>query len=156
MRIAGTIPCSLVNGPGIRYVIFTQGCPHKCFGCQNPETWDVEGGVDVNITTVVSDIWNRRRELDGLTISGGEPFVQERELCSFLLNLEYALRNVDFDIWLYTGYEWEDIKDRPLTKLVDVVVTGRFQQANKVAGKLYGSSNQKVIDTKTGEVLDGY
>lgn len=156
MRIAGTLPCSLVNGPGIRYVIFTQGCPHKCFGCQNPETWDVEGGVDVNVSTIVSDVYNRRRELDGLTISGGEPFMQERELCSFLLNLEYALRNVDFNIWLYTGYEWEDIKDRPLTKLVDVVVTGRFQQANKVSGKLYGSSNQKVINARTGEVLEGY
>lgn len=156
MRIAGTIPCSLVNGPGIRYVIFTQGCPHKCFGCQNPETWDPDGGVVVSMNTIVSDIYNRRRELDGLTISGGEPFMQERELCSFIYNLQYVFRNLDFDVWLYTGYEWEDIKDRPLTKLVDVVVTGRFQQANKVVGKLYGSSNQKVIDAKTGEVLSGY
>ena len=156
MRIAGTIPCSLVNGPGIRYVIFTQGCPHKCFGCQNPETWDPDGGVVVSMNTIVVDIYNRRRELDGLTISGGEPFMQERELCSFIYNLQYVFRNSDFDIWLYTGYEWEDIKDRPLTKLVDVVVTGRFQQANKVAGKLYGSSNQKVINAKTGEVLEEY
>ena len=156
MRIAGTIPCSLVNGPGIRYVIFTQGCPHKCWGCQNPETWDAEGGVEVNVSTIVSDIYNRRRELDGLTISGGEPFMQERELCSFIYNLQYAFRNLDFNIWLYTGYEWEDIKDRPLTKLVDVVVTGKFKISEKVTGKLYGSSNQKVIDAKTGEVLEGY
>lgn len=156
MRIAGTIPCSLVNGPGIRYVIFTQGCPHKCFGCQNPETWDVEGGQNVAVSTIFRDIYERRFVLDGVTISGGEPFMQEKSLEHLVTDLRSSPTTSRYSIWLYTGYEWEDIKDRPLTKLVDVVVTGRFQQANKVVGKLYGSSNQKVIDAKTGEVLEGY
>lgn len=154
MRIAGTIPCSLVNGPGIRYVIFTQGCPHKCFGCQNPETWDAEGGYEAPLSTIYRDIIGRLVHLDGITISGGEPYMHELELRQLLTWL--PMRNNSYDIWLYTGYEWEDIKDHPLTKLVDVVVTGRFQQANKVVGKLYGSSNQKVINAKTGEVLEGY
>lgn len=156
MRIAGTIPCSLVNGPGIRYVIFTQGCPHKCFGCQNPETWDVEGGVLVQPSTIWLSIIDHVRTLDGITISGGEPFLQEEDLLILMKWIRGTKLTEGLDVWLYTGYEWEDIKGRPLTKLVDVVVTGRFQQANKVKGKLYGSSNQKVIDTKTGEVLEGY
>ena len=156
MRIAGTIPCSLVNGPGIRYVIFTQGCPHKCWGCQNPETWDVEGGVDVSKSVIYRDILEHDYMLDGITISGGEPYIQEDELVALVTRIRTNARICNINIWLYTGYEWEDIKDRQLTELVDVVVTGRFQQANKVSGKLYGSSNQKVIDARTGEVLEGY
>lgn len=156
MRIAGTIPCSLVNGPGIRYVIFTQGCPHKCFGCQNPETWDVEGGQDVPVHVIQRDIFEREEMLDGVTISGGEPYIQEKEVLLLVKRMRSHSRMYNLNIWLYTGYEWDDIKDRELTKLVDVVVTGRFQQANKVSGKLYGSSNQKVIDARTGEVLEGY
>ena len=156
MRIAGTVPCSLVNGPGIRYVIFTQGCPHKCWGCQNPETWDVDGGVDVNVSTIWQSIIDHVRTLDGITISGGEPFLHEADLLILMKWIRGTKLTEGLDVWLYTGYEWEDIKDRELTKMVDVVVTGRFQQANKVSGKLYGSSNQKVIDAKTGEVLEGY
>lgn len=154
MRIAGTIPCSLVNGPGIRYVIFTQGCPHKCFGCQNPETWDPDGGVDVRIGSLVTDITINQTHIDGVTISGGEPFSQARSCCRLIEEIKKIRPELNF--WLYTGYRWNDIKDHPLTKLVNVVVTGRFQQANKVEGKLYGSSNQMVIDTKTGRALSGY
>ena len=156
MRIAGTIPCSLVNGPGIRYVIFTQGCPHKCFGCQNPETWDAEGGVLVQPSTIWESIIDHVRTLDGITISGGEPYLQGQELLYLMNWVRSTDLTKNLDIWLYTGYEWEDIKDHPLTKLVDVVVTGRFHMSEKVTGKLYGSSNQRVIDTKTGKVLEGY
>lgn len=138
MRIAGTLPLSLVNGDGIRYVVFVQGCGHHCSGCQNPETWDFNGGREVDVSEIAED-FRRRKFRDGITLSGGDPFFQQEE-CVRLLDLLPGV-----NVWIYTGFEYEEICDTELAKRADVLVVGKFDEALKCEGEMYGSSNQRVI-----------
>lgn len=138
MRIAGTTSHSFVNGEGIRYTVFVQGCPHHCLGCHNPDTWDFEAGREV-ATRDIADDYKSRRFLDGITLSGGEPFVQQKECVELLKQLPGV------NVWIYTGYEYEDIKDTELAKMADVLVVGRFEAAQRCEGQYYGSSNQRII-----------
>lgn len=138
MRIAGTLPCSFVNGDGARYVVFTQGCGHHCSDCQNPETWDFDGGREVSVEWLAEE-FKRKKFLDGITLSGGDPFFQQ-EACVELLKML-----PDVNVWVYTGYEYEDIKDTELAKMADVLVTGKFIKELACEGKMYGSSNQRII-----------
>jgi anaerobic ribonucleoside-triphosphate reductase activating protein len=138
MRIAGVLSCSFVNGDGARYVVFTQGCGHHCPGCQNPETWDPDGGHEVSVDQLAEDYLGRRL-LDGITLSGGDPFFQQ-DACVELLK-----RLAGVNVWIYTGFEYEDIRDTELAKMADVLVTGRFIKELACEGKMYGSSNQRII-----------
>ena len=138
MRIAGVNSCSCVNGEGVRYVIFVQGCSHHCQGCHNPDTWDFGGGYHAEPEMLAKDI-RRHRYVDGITLSGGDPFSQQTE-CMKLLNLL-----PDMNVWVYTGFEYEDIQDTPLAKRADVLVTGPYIEALKCEGTYYGSSNQRII-----------
>jgi anaerobic ribonucleoside-triphosphate reductase activating protein len=138
MRIAGILPCSFVNGDGSRYVVFTQGCIHRCPGCQNPETWDPAGGMEMAAADIAAD-FRRHRLLDGITLSGGDPFCQQ-EACLELLDLL-----PDVNVWIYTGYEYEEICDTPLAKRADVLVVGRFVKDLQCENAMYGSSNQRII-----------
>lgn len=137
MRIAGTNSCSLVNGEGIRYVIFLQGCQHFCPGCHNPDTWDFENGEEVSVEKLAADI-SFRKYIDGITLSGGDPFYQQEE-CLKLLDLL-----PDMNVWIYTGFEFDEIKDTELAKRADALVTGPFVEELKCEGKMYGSSNQEI------------
>lgn len=139
MRIAGVLTCSLVNGPGVRYVIFTQGCKHHCKGCQNPDTWDFNGGFEVDMESLVADILARKKHLDGITLSGGDPFYQQEECVKLLKMLP------DMNVWIYTGFYYEDICDTELAKMADAIVDGPFIEAEKCKGYLFGSSNQRII-----------
>lgn len=138
MRIAGILPSSFVNGEGARYVVFAQGCRHHCDGCQNPETWDFDGGFEISVEEIVSQ-FKKRRLLDGITLSGGDPFFQQEECVKLIKLLEPV------NVWIYTGFEYEEIKDTELAKLADVIVTGRFIKELACEGKMYGSENQKII-----------
>lgn len=138
MRIAGILPRSFVNGEGNRYIVFVQGCPHHCRGCHNQDTWDFDGGKEVAVTEIAED-FKSRKFLDGITLSGGEPFAQH-DACVELLKLL-----PDVNVWVYTGYEYEDIQDTELTRLADVLVVGQFVEALKCEGEFYGSTNQKII-----------
>ena len=138
MRIAGVLTASLVNGEGVRYVIFTQGCFHGCPGCHNPETHSLHGGYRIDVEELAEDI-KRRPWLDGITLSGGEPFLQQTE-CLKLLDLLPGI-----NVFVYTGYEYEDIEDEPLAKRADVLVVGPFVEQLKCEGKHYGSRNQRII-----------
>ena len=137
MRIAGTLPCSFCNGEGIRYVIFTQGCKHHCPGCQNPETWDFDGGREVSINSLIKSI-REHPYIDGITLSGGDPFYQQKECCKLLDMLP------EYNVWCYTGFVWDEIKDTPLAKKCDVVVSGPFVEELRCYDKMYGSSNQEL------------
>jgi anaerobic ribonucleoside-triphosphate reductase activating protein len=139
MRIAGVLTCSLVNGPGIRYVIFTQGCKHRCKGCQNPDTWDPNGGFEVDMESLVADILARKKHLDGITLSGGDPFYQQEECVKLLKMLP------DMNVWIYTGFYYEDICDTELAKMADAIVDGPFIESMKCEGYLFGSSNQRIV-----------
>jgi anaerobic ribonucleoside-triphosphate reductase activating protein len=141
MRIAGVLPCSFVNGEGARYVIFTQGCGHHCSGCQNPDTWDFNGGTEITPEEIAAD-FRKRRLLSGITLSGGDPFYQQEE-CLALLDLL-----PDVNVWIYTGFEYEEICDTPLAKRADVLVVGPFVEELRCEGKMYGSSNQRIIRRK--------
>ena len=139
MQIAGTNSCSLVNGEGIRYVVFVQGCAHRCPGCHNPDTWDFGGGYYAEPEMLAKDIM-RRRHIDGITLSGGDPFYQQ-VACLKLLDLLPE----DMNVWVYTGFEYDEIKDTKLAKRADVLVTGPYVEALRCEGKMYGSSNQRII-----------
>ena len=138
MRIAGILPCSFVNGEGARYVIFLQGCKHHCKGCQNPETWDFDGGKEIGAKEIAED-FRKRKLLDGITLSGGDPFYQQEsclELLSFLPGV---------NVWIYTGFDYDEISETELAKKANVLVVGKFIEDLKCDGQYFGSSNQKII-----------
>ena len=138
MRIAGILPCSFVNGEGARYVIFLQGCKHHCKGCQNPETWDFDGGTEIGAKEIAED-FRKRRLLDGITLSGGDPFFQQKA-CVELINLLDGV-----NVWIYTGFEYDEISETELAKKANVLVVGKFIEDLKCDGQYFGSSNQKII-----------
>jgi anaerobic ribonucleoside-triphosphate reductase activating protein len=131
-----------VNGEGVRYVVFAQGCRHGCKNCQNPDTWDFNGGYDVNVNELAADILKRKKYLDGVTLSGGDPFYQHEE-CVKLLKLLPGM-----NVWIYTGFQYEDICEKELTKLANVIVDGPFVEELKCEGNYFGSSNQRIIRLK--------
>ena len=107
IRIAGEISESIVDGPGIRYVVFTQGCPHHCVGCHNPETHDFDKGTSIDVDEI-SSRFAKHPYMSGLTISGGEPFAQK----SAILSLIKGFKNIfpKKNILIYTGYTFEQLK----------------------------------------------
>lgn len=150
VRLAGTVPESVVDGPGMRFVIFAQGCPHHCEGCHNSETWDTVGGELVSLSELLSSIDNNPL-LRGITLSGGEPFLQAKELYP----LARAVKEKGMDVITYTGYTWEDLQkmaagDLPIQRLMelsDYIVDGPFKkELRDISLPFRGSANQRVID----------
>lgn len=150
IRINGTVQDSIVDGPGIRFAVFTQGCPHHCAGCHNPDTHDFAGGSLTDTERLISDL-KRNPLLDGLTLSGGEPFCQPEACCE----LAQAAHRAGLNVWCYTGYTWEaltreaDAARMALLREVDVLVDGPFILARRsLELKFCGSGNQRLIDVK--------
>jgi anaerobic ribonucleoside-triphosphate reductase activating protein len=150
LRICGVEPESIVDGRGFRYVIFTQGCPHRCPGCHNPQSHDFEGGTLADPDGLFREICENPL-LKGVTFSGGEPFCQPKPL--WLLAKRLHARGLD--ITVYTGYLYETLAESgdpdvaALLRETDVLVDGPFLQAEKDLTLLYrGSRNQRVIDMK--------
>ena len=150
LRIAGTIGESIVDGPGFRYVIFTQGCPHHCPGCHNPETHDFSGGTDIDSDALVADIL-KNPLLTGVTFSGGEPFCQAEGLCAVADGL-----NGKKPLMVYTGYTFEQLMELPdpwvrkLLEKLTLLVDGRFVEEEKgLELRFRGSANQRVLDVQT-------
>ena len=149
LRIAGTINDSIVDGPGIRYTIFTQGCPHNCKGCHNPQTHDLSGGELVDTDTLLEKA-KENPLLDGVTFSGGEPFCQAEALA----DLGRKLKAAGLNIITYTGYTFEHLYEHrtengwgSLLEVTDYLIDGPFilEQKDWVI-KFRGSSNQRYID----------
>lgn len=144
LNLSDIVADSIVDGPGIRTVIFLQGCPHHCKGCHNQDTWSFSPKniltVDEIIEKIVSVNFSNK-----VTISGGEPLAQVNTII-----LIKKLAKLGFNIWLYTGYELEWIKTskyQEIIKYVDTIVTGQFDATRKdLALEFRGSSNQKLID----------
>ena len=145
MRIAGIVRDSIVDGPGVRDVIFTQGCPRHCSGCHNQNTWDMNGGevrLSESILRELSDSQN------DITISGGEPLSQWSAL---LRLLKLIHEQTDKRVWLYTGYTVDLNQNfyKVLARYVDVIVDGKFVEELKDPDLLLrGSSNQRLVDIK--------
>lgn len=153
IRLAAYLqPDSIVDGEGIRTVIWTQGCPHNCLGCHNPETHDIKGGALVELEEVYKII-DELEGQDGITFSGGDPFMQPKE-CSEIA--KYA-KEKKLNVWSYTGYTFEHLltlsEKKPeiidFLKEIDVLVDGKFELSKKSYNCIFrGSSNQRIIDVK--------
>ncbi|MFT3951267.1 MAG: anaerobic ribonucleoside-triphosphate reductase activating protein [Oscillospiraceae bacterium] len=153
IRLAGTVGESIVDGPGIRFTVFVQGCPHGCPGCHNPHTHDFASGEDADTAALLEKI-KANPLLDGVTFSGGEPFCQAKALYSLAeaIKAETAL-----DLMIYTGYTYEFIRSNAteencwmkLFSIADCVVDGKFEEAQKsYLLQFRGSANQRAIDVK--------
>ncbi len=149
IRLYGKTHDSIVDGPGLRYAVFTQGCPHHCLGCHNPSSHDINSGVIEDTDDIIKDIDNNPL-LDGVTLSGGEPFIQ----CEPLIDLVKKLKKRNLHVIIYSGYTFEDIlklgdKEKELLSLCDILIDGRFIESLKQLSLLYrGSSNQRIINIK--------
>ncbi len=153
IRLAASVQAdSIVDGEGIRTVIWTQGCPHHCPGCHNPGTHDFSGGRDFDVEEVIAELELLENQ-DGLTFSGGDPFVQPGACAAIS---QYA-KSRNWNIWCYTGYLFEDLlklshTNRDITNFlnhIDVLVDGKFILAKRSLSTAYrGSTNQRIIDVQ--------
>ncbi len=148
MRINGIVNDSIVDGPGLRLAVFTQGCIHNCEDCHNPQTHDFNGGYDMS----VDEIMNKFLEnplLSGITLTGGDPLEQPAEC----LEIAKRVKKLNKSVWVYTGYTIEELYDKndevinELLNNIDVLVDGEFVKAEKsLELKFKGSKNQRLID----------
>ncbi|SKA82898.1 anaerobic ribonucleoside-triphosphate reductase activating protein [Clostridium sp. USBA 49] len=152
IRLAAILKESLVNGPGLRRVLFSQGCPHNCKGCFSPHTHSYTDGVLINMDDIIEDI-RKNPLLKGVTFSGGEPFEQADKFAY----IAKEVKKMGLNIWCYTGYTFEYILENQhkrkgwseLLKYIDVLVDGKFEEDKKEEGlKFRGSSNQRIIDVR--------
>lgn len=141
---------SIANGPGIRIVLWCQGCSLHCKGCHNSETWDPDGG-EIFTCNDAADIigWLKFPWISGLTLSGGHPLEPYNiGLCTELCK-EVKASVPDKTIWLYTGWLWEDVKQLPIMQYVDVIVDGPYiEEQRNISLPYCGSTNQRVIDVQ--------
>lgn len=149
MRLAGMLNESIVDGPGVRFVVFAQGCLHHCPGCHNPATWDLRGGEEYTVKEVLKRLKKRRPFIHGLTLSGGDPFLQAGEMAE----LAWAARGLDLSVVTYTGYIYENLlhSDLPgasdLLAATDFLIDGPFIEIQKdLSLPFRGSANQRIID----------
>ena len=147
MRIAGVVNDSIVDGPGFRLAVFAQGCPHHCPGCHNPQTHDFDGG-EVADTEEIIEKMIKNPLLDGVTLTGGEPFCQP-EACTEIARAAHA---AGLNVWSYTGYTFEHLlkedtePQRALLRELDVLVDGPFLLAQRTLNcRFRGSNNQRLI-----------
>ncbi len=148
-RLAGVVNDSIVDGPGLRLAVFAQGCPHHCPECHNPQSHDFEGG-EWGDTAEILRIAEDNCLLDGITLTGGEPFCQP-EACA---ELARGAHELGLNVWVYTGYLFENLLNgtdaqRELLKNADVLVDGPFLIAQKSMDvRFRGSKNQRLIDVQ--------
>lgn len=161
IRLSGIAYESLVNGPGMRRVFFSQGCKHNCKGCFNPDTHDFNGGENRNMDDLINDVIENPI-LRGVTFSGGDPWEQADKFAY----MAEEFKKHKLSVWSYTGYTFEYILEHKderkgwaqLLNNIDVLVDGKFEEDKKEDGlKFRGSSNQRIIDVieslKKGKVI---
>ncbi|MGL6108100.1 anaerobic ribonucleoside-triphosphate reductase activating protein [Romboutsia sp.] len=144
---------SIVDGPGLRMVVWTQGCTHKCSECHNPQTHDLNGGYEVDIDEIITNIKGRKLQR-GITLSGGEPFLQQEPL----EKIAKEAKNSNLDVWAYTGFTFEQLLDSKnphyfknlnLLNQIDILVDGKFiYEKRDINLRFRGSSNQRIIDVQ--------
>jgi len=158
IRIAGIVKESIVDGTGIRFSVFTQGCPHRCKGCHNSHTHDFKGGTETDVSEVITQ-FEQNPLLDGITLSGGEPFCQAAA-CN---ELAKAAKKLNKTVWCYTGYKLQELlkmtkTDEDIKNLlcnIDILVDGKFDETKTDHTlKFKGSKNQKIIDLNSLQVYD--
>ncbi len=150
IRLAGVVRESIVDGPGLRFTVFCQGCPHGCEGCHNPATHDFDGGYDCEISKIIEAV-EENPLLDGVTFSGGEPMCQPEAFA----NLAREIKKHNLNIVTYTGFTYEKLQEmaegdgavRELLELTDLLIDGPFVLKQRDLTLLFrGSGNQRIID----------
>ena len=154
MKYHNILHCNMNNGPGLRVVLFVSGCGHHCKGCQNPQTWNPSGGIDFD-DDALDEIFDELKQnyCQGITLTGGDPLYPGNrndiyQLCE-CIKLLFPTKN----IFLYTGYTWEELMQqddaREILRYVDILADGRFEIDNLSPDKHWvGSSNQRIIDVQ--------
>ena len=154
MRLSGVTPESLVDGPGLRFVIFTQGCPHRCPHCHNPESWEIGAGKEFSVKQIIRLLKKMGKNNRGVTFSGGEPFLQAAELAE----AARAARQMGLDVVTYTGYTYERLIEgggdiKALLSASDILIDGKYiHELRDIGLPFRGSSNQRVIDMEATRV----
>ena len=153
IRLAAPLqPDSVVDGEGIRTVLWTQGCIHNCKGCHNPSTHSFDGGILIDVDDVKEELASFKFQ-DGITLSGGDPFCQPEAVYEIA---KYA-KEIGLNVWCYTGYTFENLllmsKDNKnianLLKCIDVLVDGKFELEHRSLSCAFrGSTNQRLIDVE--------
>ncbi|MFZ7103210.1 MAG: anaerobic ribonucleoside-triphosphate reductase activating protein [Peptococcaceae bacterium] len=158
IRYADILTDSIVDGPGIRLVVFLQGCPRVCPGCHNPSLLSKEGGKAITereLAKKILKLFTPRHA--GLTFSGGDPLLQPAELENVIAFIRK--RKPEINIWVYTGYLFEEVRDLPVLQDIDVLVDGPFILKQKDISLVFrGSRNQRIIDVPNslagGEIVE--
>ncbi len=150
MRYHNITKDDMLNGDGLRTVLWMAGCGHCCPQCQNPITWDPDGGLQFD-EKAKAELFGElsKSYISGVTFSGGDPLYPSSRLDLLELIKEIKDKFPNKTMWLYTGYLWEEVRDLELMRYLDVVVDGEFIVAQKdVSLKWKGSANQRVIDVQ--------
>ena len=148
LKVAGCVADSIVDGPGLRFTVFFQGCPHHCPGCHNPETWAFEGGQECSPEELVA-LAKKSPLCKGVTLSGGEPFAQAGEE---MLEFVRLCREAGFEVAAYTGYTFEQLMEgtqgqKTLLAALDTLIDGPFvQDEMSLELRFRGSRNQRILD----------
>lgn len=156
MRYAALKENDIVNGEGVVVSLFMQGCPHHCHGCFNPETWDPQGGKEVDINKLIAEIEDAISAngiIHNFSILGGEPFAPYNLRYTYYIVSRIREKYPNIKIYIWTGYYFDDIKDnewvRNIIRNIDYIIDGPFEEDKKdITLKLRGSSNQHIIDIK--------
>lgn len=161
IRLAGIVRESIVDGPGIRFTVFCQGCPHGCIGCHNPETHDFAGGSDCSIDRLMEEI-SKDPLLAGVTFSGGEPFCQPAAFAK----MAQRVKENGLSLTIFTGYTYEKLLEMAeedegvcrMLELADILIDGPYvKEKRDLTLQFRGSSNQRIIDMnrtrEAGEVV---
>ena len=152
VRVFGTANDSIVDGPGLRYALFVQGCKHNCKGCHNPKSHSLDGGTLKDTDEIFEEI-KKNPLLDGVTFSGGEPFLQAKALSE----LAKKIKTLGLNLYVYSGFTFEELvcganennSWRELLEQTDFLVDGKFEEDKKHYTLLFkGSENQRIIDVR--------
>lgn len=143
LRLYMIMPSTSVLGPGKRFAIWVQGCNKRCNGCIAPDAWNVNGGYEKDVAELAEEIINTP-DIEGITISGGEPFLQQDALCD-LIKLVKEQKNLG--IIVYTGMLYEEVAETVLASVCDIIIDGEYVEEQNDNKSLRGSSNQRVIAT---------
>lgn len=156
MRYAALKENDIVNGEGVVVSLFMQGCPHHCHGCFNQETWDPQGGKEIDINKLIAEIEDAisaNGVIRNFSILGGEPFAPYNLRYTYYIVSRIREKYPNIKIYIWTGYYFDDIKDnewvRNIIRNIDYIIDGPFEEDKKdITLKLRGSSNQHIIDIK--------
>lgn len=153
MRYAGIVENDVVNGEGVCTSFFMQGCPHRCKGCHNPETWNFEGGKEASLSEVIEEILNaidKNGIQRNFSVLGGEPFAKENVYPLFVILWQVKKTFPNIKTFVWTGFTLEELKEIPMSdsilQYIDVLIDGKFiEEERDITLKLRGSKNQRIL-----------